>query len=224
MYSIWVKDKFKDAKSVKLIWHMLAFNRDATSERTDKQLKELQENVMNIIKEIEKATKEDNFPRKQSGLCAYCVYKEQCPSFKHEFELEKIEDTKEFKKEEGVKLVDEFSEIRKLSYDLNKREDRLKENLVEFAKQKGIDIVYGSNMKCSVKDLKKVVIPEEIKEELIKIMKEKGVWEEFEMLNHSKFNSHGRKGELHEDIQKLIEIGEDWRVTLSKRKDGDEEE
>jgi hypothetical protein len=29
---------------------------------------------------------------------------------------------------------------------------------------------------------------------------------------------------LHEDIQKLIEIGEDWRVMLSKRKDGEEEE
>ena len=79
-------------------------------------------------------------------------------------------------------------------------------------------------MKCSVKDLKKVVIPDEIKDELIKMMKEKGVWEEFEMLNHMKFNSHGRKGELHEEIQKLIELDEDWRITLSRRKDVDGEE
>jgi hypothetical protein len=79
-------------------------------------------------------------------------------------------------------------------------------------------------MKCSVKDLKKVVIPDEIKEELVKIMKEKGVWEEYEMVNHMKFNSHGRKGELHEEIQKLIELDEDWRLTLSKRKDLEEGE
>ena len=37
MYSIWVKDKFKDAKSVKLVWHMLAFNKEVVSERTDEQ-------------------------------------------------------------------------------------------------------------------------------------------------------------------------------------------
>jgi hypothetical protein len=37
-----------------------------------------------------------------------------------------------------------------------------------------------------------------------------------------KFNSQGRKGELHKDIQKLIEIGEDWRLKLSERK-GEEE-
>ncbi len=222
MYSIWVKDKFKDAKTVKLIWHMLAFNKDAISERTDKQLKELQENVMNIIKEIEKATKEDNFPRKQSGLCDYCVYKEQCPSFKHQVELEE-KSTEQFKKDDGVKFVDSFAEIKLKKREIEEKEEELKDNLIKFAKQKGIDIVYGSNMKCSVKDLKKVVIPDEIKDELIKIMKEKGVWEEFEMLNHMKFNSHGRKGELHEEIQKLIELGEDWRITLSKRKDREEE-
>jgi putative RecB family exonuclease len=219
LYSIWVKDKFKDAKSVKLIWHMLAFNKDATSERTDKQLKELQEDVMNLIKEIEKATKENNFPRHQTALCDYCGYKAQCPSFKHEAELNKLETPEAFKKDEGVKLVDEFSEIKtKLSL-LQSQEDDFKVKLIQYAKQFNVDIIYGSNKKCSVKDLKKVIIPEDIKEELIKIMKEKGVWEEFEMLNHMKFNSQGRKGELHKDIQKLIEIGEDWRLNLSKRKE-----
>jgi len=223
LYSVWVKDKFKDVKSVKLVWHMLAFNKDAVSERTDKQLKELQENVTKIIKEIEKAEKENKFPRNQSALCDYCVYKEICPSFKHQIQLEKIEDMKKFKENEGVKLVDEFSEIKTKLAELKESEEDFKDKLIAYAKQFGIDVVYGSNMKCAVKDLKKVIIPEEIKEELIKIMKQKGVWEEFEMLNHMKFNSHGRKGELHKDIQKLIEIGEDWRLSLSKRKDGEEE-
>ena len=35
MYSIWIKDKFKDCKKVKLVWHMLAFNKDAVSESTE---------------------------------------------------------------------------------------------------------------------------------------------------------------------------------------------
>jgi len=32
LYSVWVKDKFTDVKSVKLVWHMLAFDKDAVSE------------------------------------------------------------------------------------------------------------------------------------------------------------------------------------------------
>ena len=217
MYSIWVQDKFKDVKSVKLVWHMLAFNKDAISERTPEQLDKLQQEVTSIIKEMETATE---FPRKQSGLCDYCVYKEMCPSFKHEVELEK-KTIKEFKEDEGVKFVDEFSEIKKLLYDLKKREDRLKEHLIEFSKQKGTDVIYGSNMKCSVKEFDKIVLPEE-KEEFIQLLKDKGLWDEFSMVCYSKINSGILKGDADADLKKMVEIEKSFRVGLSRRKDGDE--
>jgi len=218
MYSIWVKDKFKDAKSVKLIWHMLAFNKDAISERTDKQLKELQEDVTNLIKEIGKATKENNFPRKQTALCDYCVYKEQCPSFKHEAELNKIEDVEKFKENEGVKLVDEFSEIKTTLTELKNKEDEFKEKLINYAKQFEIDIIYGSNKKCSVKEFEKIVMPED-KTELIELMKKKGIWEDFVMLNYMKLNSGVIKGNIDEEIKNKVEIEKDFRLSLSQRKD-----
>jgi len=226
MYSIWVKDKFKDAKSVKLIWHMLAFNKDAISERTDKQLKELQEDVTNLIKEIEKATKENNFPRKQSALCDYCVYKEQCPSFKHEAELNKIEDVEKFKENEGVKLVDEFSEIKTTLTELKNKEDEFKEKLINYAKQFEIDIIYGSNKKCSVKEFEKIIMPEDEEEKIkfIKLIKDKGLWEEFSMICYPKLNSKIIKGEdIDKEIRNKIEIGKDFRISLSKRKEGEDE-
>ncbi len=226
MYSIWVKDKFKDAKSVKLIWHMLAFNKDAVSERTDEQLKELQENVTSLIKEIEKATKEDNFPRNQTALCDYCVYKEQCPSFKHEVELEKIEDIEKFKENEGVKLVDEFSEIKTKLSELKNQEDEFKEKLIQYAKQFGIDIIYGSNKKCSVKEFDKIVMPEgeEEKAKFIKLMKDLGVYEECSMVCYPKLNSKVIKGDIEDEIKDSVEIVKDFRLTLSKRKDVEEGE
>ena len=84
-------------------------------------LKKLQQEVCDIIKEIENAKE---FPRNQTALCDYCVYKEQCPSFKHEVELEKIEDIKKFKQDEGVQLVDEFSEIKTKQTELKKAEEQ----------------------------------------------------------------------------------------------------
>jgi putative RecB family exonuclease len=215
MYSFWVKDKFQDAKSVKLVWHMLAFNKEVVSERTEEQLEKLQQEVVTRIKEIENARE---FPTNVTALCNYCGFRHLCPSFKHKLELEVKEEVKEFKEDEGVKIVDRFSEVRAKLKELQDEEDKLKEELIEFAKQKGLDVVYGSNMKASVKNYKKVVLPEE-KEELIQLIKKKGLWEEFAMLNYSKFNSQGRKGELDKDIMKVVELGEDYRVNLSKRKD-----
>jgi len=224
MYSIWVKDKFKDAKSVKLIWHMLAFNKDAVSERTEKQLKELQEDIVNLIKEIEKATKENNFPRNQTNLCDYCLYKEQCPSFKHEAELDKLETIKEFKKNEGVKLVDEFSEIKIKLLELKKSEEEFREKLINYAKQFGVDIVYGSNNKCSVKEFDKIILPSgEDGEKFIKMLKDKGLWEEFSMICYSRLNSKVIKGDIDEKIKKFVDVVRDWRLSLSKRANIDEE-
>ena len=219
MYSFWVKDKFKDAKAVKLVWHMLAFNKEVVSERTPEQLEKLQQEVVELIKEIENAKE---FPTNVTALCNYCGFRSICPSFKHKVELEIKEEVKQFKDDEGVKMVDKFSEIKSKIAELQEEEDKLKEELITFAKQKGLDVVYGSNMKASVKDLKKIVLPED-KTELIALIKKKGLWEEFAMLNYSRFNSQGRKGELDKEVMKEVELGEDWRVTVSKRKDLEDE-
>jgi putative RecB family exonuclease len=78
MYSLWVKNKFKEARSVKLVWHMLAFNKEVLSERTDKELEELHEQIIEKIKQIERAELEKNFPANVSKLCEWCLYKPLC--------------------------------------------------------------------------------------------------------------------------------------------------
>jgi len=211
LYSIWVKDKFKDAKSVKLVWHMLAFNKDAVSERTDEQLEKLQQDVMDKIKEIESATE---FPRNVTALCNYCGFKSECPSFKHEVELEK-KDVKKFKEDEGVVLVDEFSEVKTELGELKKKQEESKEKLIEYSKQFGVDIVYGSNKKCSVKEFEKVVLPED-REEFVKMLKEKGLWEELSMVCYPKLNSQVMKGEI-DEVKEKVDIVKDWKVGLSGR-------
>ena len=218
LYSIWVKDKFKDAKSVKLVWHMLAFNKEAISERSDQQLEKLQQEVCDKIKEIESATE---FPRNQTGLCNYCVYKEMCPSFKHEIELEK-KDVKKFKEDEGLQLVDEYSEIKTKLTELKEKEEGIVGKIIDYAKQFGVDVVYGSNRKCSVKEIEKCLMPED-KEAFVKLLKEKGLWEVYSMICYPKINSGVIKGEIDEEIKSKCEVVKDYRLSLSKRKgDGDE--
>jgi putative RecB family exonuclease len=223
LYSVWVKDKFKDAKSVKLIWHMLAFNKDAVSERTEEQLQKLQEDVVNLINQIKKAEKENNFPTKTTGLCDYCVYKSICPSFKHQAEIEE-KPIEKFKDDEGVQFVDEFSEIKNKLKELQDKQDELKNKLVEFAKQKGVDIVYGSNMKCSVKEFDKLVMPEgEDKDKFIQLMKDKGIYEDCSMICYPRLQSKVLKNDIDKELKKMCQIEKDFRLSLSKRKDVEEE-
>jgi putative RecB family exonuclease len=223
MYSIWVRDKFKDAKRVVLKWHMLAFDKEVTSERTDEQLKRLEQEVTQLIRKIQEAEKENNFPRNQSALCDYCVYKELCPSFKHEVLVEKKSDVK-FKKDEGVKLVDEFSEIKARMAELEEREEEFRVKLIEFSKQMGVDVVYGSNSKASVKEFDKIILPEE-KEEFLALLKNKGIYEACSMICYPKIQAKYIKGELKQypEIQDKIGKEKDWRISLRKRKDAEEE-
>jgi putative RecB family exonuclease len=220
MYSIWIKDKFKDAKSIKLVWHMLAFNKDVYSERTELQLQKLEDEVIKAIKIIEQAIKEDNFPTNVTPLCDYCEFKSKCPSFMHKLYLEK-KSIRQFKKNEGVKFVDEYSELKGKIKEFNELKEKLEEKLIDFAKQFKVDIVYGSNNMAKVKEIEKVILPEDEteKETFIQLLKGKGLWEEFSMICYPKINSSALKNELDKDLKSKLEIVEDYRISLAKRED-----
>lgn len=221
MYSIWVKDKFRDAKKVILKWHMLAFDKEVTSERSTEQLKKLQEEIMNIIKKIQRAEKENDFPRNQTALCGWCGYKEMCPSFKHETSLEKKSKIN-YKKDEGLKLVDEYSEIKTKLAEFDKKKEEFENKLIDYAKQFDVDIIYGSNSQASVEEFDRIILPEE-KEEFLALMKEKGIYDACSMICYPKISSQFKKGELHPHVAGKIRVEKDWRVGLRKRanKDGE---
>jgi len=78
LYSIAIKEAFNHEKRVMLVWHYLAFNKKIVSKRTDDQLKQLKEETINLIKEIESTTV---FPPRKSPLCNWCEYKPICPAW-----------------------------------------------------------------------------------------------------------------------------------------------
>ena len=100
MYSIWIKQKYPDAKSVKLVWYFLAHDKEMISERGDEQLEKLKLETEELIREIEAC---NEFPTNISTLCDYCQYKQMCPAWKHEVELEQKSE-EEFKEDIEKKI------------------------------------------------------------------------------------------------------------------------
>lgn len=78
LYSIGIKNSFPDVKDVHLVWHFLAFNKKMMSKRTDEQLEQLKQDIINLINKIE-STKE--FQAKPGALCNWCEYKEYCKNY-----------------------------------------------------------------------------------------------------------------------------------------------
>lgn len=217
MYALWVNDRFNDAEKIVLKWHMLAFNKEVVSFRSNQQLKMLQEETMDIIRDIEEC---EEFPTNITALCDYCTYKSLCPSFKHKIEIE-IKTPEEFKEDSGVKLVDEYIELYQTKKDTEDKFEIVKRKLIDFALSKKINVVYGSNKKISVKETLKCVLPED-KNDLISLIKMKGLYEDLTMLNYQRFLSRIQSNEIDEDVLKLVLLEKDYRLYPSKRRDIEE--
>ena len=80
LYQIGLISKDKKIKSVKLVWHFLQHGKEVESVRTEKQLDDLS---ISIKKQIDKIRSQINsgreFPAKESILCNWCYYWEECP-------------------------------------------------------------------------------------------------------------------------------------------------
>ena len=79
LYGIAIKQLYGQDKNLLLVWHYLKHNKRIISRRTDQQLDQLRQDIINLIKQIE-ITKE--FPLNKSQLCGWCEYKSSCPGWK----------------------------------------------------------------------------------------------------------------------------------------------
>jgi len=212
MYALWVNKKFKDAKKVVLKWHMLAFDKDVVSERTPKELEKLEQETISLIKEIESCKE---FPTKVTALCNYCEYQTMCPAFKHKVETEQ-KTLKEFKEDDGVKLVDKLATLKEQTKVAEKEIDETQEQLIAFAIQKELEIVYGSNKKAKVTEYYKLKYPED-KTKIIKLLKKHKLYNDFININYLKLNSQILEGNMPKEITKLPKKEIDYRISLSKK-------
>jgi putative RecB family exonuclease len=223
MYSLWVRDQYRDFKKVRLVWHFLAFDKEMESYRTKKQLENLRQEVVEEIQEIE-ATSE--FPASVTRLCSWCLYREICPEWKHELELESKPEN-EYLEDPGVKLVDEYARV-KAELDAQKRDaesklDKLREALIAFCDREGVSVVFGTTNKISVKPYESVKFPpknSEERESLVRMLEDIGKLDEVSDLDtHTLAAVLKREAWDKSDLDRLCEFATkevNHRLSVSK--------
>jgi putative RecB family exonuclease len=232
LYQIGVKERFRDAKEINLIWHYLIFDKEFTSTRSDAQLKDLEKGVLSLIKTIEKDTK---FSPLETKLCDWCEYPEYCPAKKHEIKVEALP-LEKYLKDNGVTLVNKYASIKAKIKELKEQEQGLQEELdliedaaINYAKKEGISTITGSDHLLRIVEDEIFQFPhanEEERHELEEYVKKAGIWEQVSGLNLSRLSKMVDEETFEKKIMaRLLKFGEritKTSVRLTKKKVDDE--
>jgi len=202
LYSLWVLKTFGNVKKVKLIWHYLAFDKELVSERTNDQLMKLRRETIERIKKIE-AAKE--YPANVSRLCDWCNFRPICPHFKHLYKIETLE-PKEYLEDDGVKLVNEYSELQAKIKKLSEEFEQVRQTLIDFAKKEDVDVIFGSDVKASISSYESFKFPsKEKRKEFNETVKQLGLWNQLAVVDTYELAKRIKNKELHEDFIKLLD-------------------
>jgi putative RecB family exonuclease len=228
LYQIGIKEKFRDAKDIRLIWHYLVFDKEFTSTRSDAQLKALRKEVVSLIKTIEKDKK---FEPEESNLCDWCEFPEYCPAKKHEIKVQDLPPNK-YLKEKGVSLVNKYASSKAKIKKLREEEAKLQLELdlmadaaAEYAKKENISNIVGSEFMLRITEDSVLSFPrsgEDRREELENCIKKAGIWEEVSGLNLSRLVKLIDNTELDKKTRNLLmrfaEEVEEVNVRLVKKR------
>ncbi len=110
-------------------------------------------------------------------------------------------------------LVDEYETLEKQKKEIEAKEEELKKRIIELAKQKNTEVLFGNRKKCSIKEYDKVVYPED-KTQIIELIKKKGLYEKFSTVSYMKLNSAIIKGEVDKEIAGLTKKEKAFRLSL----------
>lgn len=229
LYQIGIKEKFRDAKDIRLIWHYLLFDKEFRSARSDAQLKDLKKQIVSLIKTIEKDTKFDPI---ESNLCDWCDYPEYCPAKKHEIKVQNLPPNK-YLKEKGVSLVNKYASFKAKIKELREQEAKLQLDIdlmanaaAEYAKKENISNIVGSEFMLKVIEETVINFPkagEELREELEKCIKKGGIWEEVSGLNLAKLDrlieDEALDQRTRNRLMRFAEEVEEVKVRLVKKRD-----
>ena len=219
VYQIGLQKMWPRAQKVRLVWHFVAFDQEFSSTRSPEQLEKLREEIIQLIDLIE-ADRE--FPARESALCSWCAYQSICPLKKHEVEVTPLP-ANEYLKEEGVRLVNLYAEFSEKKREIETELEKLREALIEYAAQRGLERIVGSGYHVNLKKQEKIQVPgagEKERQVLEALLKQSGLWEQFSTVDRFSLEKAILEKKIDESLLNklldLVKVEMAYNLRLSK--------
>ena len=112
-----------------------------------------------------------------------------------------------------TKIIDEFDNLQKSKKEIEEKIENIRKEIIEFTVKNNKSFLIGTYKTCTVKEFQKIVYPEN-KEMLLKLIREKGLYERFSSINYFKLNPAILRNEIDKDILNLVKKEKDFRISL----------
>ncbi|RLG13424.1 hypothetical protein DRN69_05630 [Candidatus Pacearchaeota archaeon] len=174
LYAIGLKNRWPRIKTenLKLSLYFLKFNEKINTKRTEKDLEEAKNKVIDLIHKIEKS----DFEPRSSVLCGWCGYRNICPIWRHFYE---DQEDQHLNNVDIKKTIDEYFALKEKKEKLEERLTELKNLIDVYCQQKGLKRVFGENgyfshiiyneISYDIPKLKEILEPLEKWEQIIEI-------------------------------------------------------
>jgi len=219
LYQVGVQKLWPDAKEVRLIWHLVAFDVEMRSSRMHGALDALKKELGQLIDRIEA---EREFPPHESALCGWCPYWDLCPVKKHLVKVEALPKDK-WKDEPGVVIVDAYADRWRKKRELDAETkaveaelDALRDAAISFAEKEGVQVIAGTEARLRVTGKDRVVSPAKgsaEREALEQELRALGVWDEVAVLDPFALEKAVAEGKWAGDVLERIKA----YVSIEKR-------
>jgi len=130
-----------EKRPVKVSLYYLKHGEKLSSLRNVENLEATKENIIRDIEQIEQTHKAGKFDPRPNALCDWCEFQRNCPFFKHKFVEEKL-----FFNDQDIKaLINDYANIKKESEERDKKLNEIKNTLVKFMDQQGLESLFGDD-------------------------------------------------------------------------------
>lgn len=215
LYQLGIMQRWPDAKNFKLVWHYLATDKEITSHRTDADLKAVEAEVIDAIKDIEAEQKIGRWEVRVSALCGWCEYKPICPAFKHGAALEAVSPNA-YAQDSGVQLVSKYAELeaRKAALDaqvadIQAEQKQIEEAALDYAAKNDLLALDGPGHRLVIKADDEFKVPRKTDDpfawELLRTtLKNAGKLEDVSTVNANMLKYAMKKGKWPADLVKSL--------------------
>lgn len=203
LYQLAVEEAYPDAGRVDLVWHYLVFDKEMRLRRTREELERIASEAAELAREIESRR---DYPPRESEFCEWCEVQEFCPKRKHYFMITSLTE-RELGADMGVRLVDEYAEWLRRKKEAEGRLRDLRGEILEFSAYHGVDNIHGTAHLLKIHRPRRLKVPRVDSpegEELQRILREAGLWEEVSALDPRLLEKGVREGKWNESLTRRI--------------------
>ena len=226
LYALWIKQKYgKYLKWIKARLHYLHFSITDEWDITDEILNPVVEKYTKLIDEIDRAkakyaesfnTDKQAFPTKSNNFCKFCEYQHLCPLFIHMNYKDENVSWWDLRESTIKNLVDQYVKLYEQTNELTKEKDSIKDILVEYAKEKNFEQLFGNESIIWLSAW--VNYSPRNKDEFIKYLKDNWLYDKASDIPYYKINNLVKDWDLTQNIiNEYLEWKESWKISPKKK-------